>query len=58
MLFLSVEDEEEVIDAVLFPTVYQKYPNIKKNDILELACKVEKRFDKYQLVVNDIKNMI
>ena len=58
MLFLTVEDEEDIIDAVLFPSVYQKYPNIKKNDILELTCKVEKRFDKYQLVVNDIKNMI
>jgi RecJ-like exonuclease len=58
MVFLTVEDEEQVIDAILFPDTYKKYPDIKVSDVLELTCKVEKRFDKYQLIVNEIKNMI
>ena len=58
MVFLTVEDEEVVIDAILFPETYKKYPNIKVSDVIELTCRVEKRFDKYQLVVNEIKNMI
>ena len=54
MLFISASDEINSIDVVLFPRVYEKYSKIKKDDILLVNAKVEKRFDKYQLIANEI----
>ena len=55
MLFITGSDETSNVDVVLFPTIYEKYPNIQIGDVLGINAKVEKRFDKYQLVVNTIK---
>ena len=55
MLFISGSDEVNTVDLVLFPTVYEKYNNLEKGMILSVFGKVEKRFDKYQIVVNDVK---
>jgi len=57
MAFLSGSDELMTADIVMFPTIYQKYNNIKHGDILLVKGKVEKRFDKYQIVVNDITRL-
>ena len=54
MLFIGASDEINSIDVVLFPRVYEKYSKIKKDDILLVNAKVEKRFDKYQLIANEI----
>ncbi len=54
MVFITGSDEISSVDVVLFPRVYSKY-NIKKGNILKLKAHVEKRYDKYQLVVNDLK---
>lgn len=54
MCFITGSDEVASIDVVLFPRVYQKYTNIEVGDILKVNAKVEKRFDKLQLVVNQI----
>ena len=55
MCFINVSDELSTVDIVLFPKTYQKYNNIKSGDFLLIKGKVEKRFDKYQIVVSDIK---
>lgn len=55
MLFITGADELTKVDVVLFPTIYTKYNNVKVGDIIEISAKVEKRFDKFQLVVNEIK---
>ena len=57
MLFITGSDEINQVDVVLFPKTYEKYPNIKVGDVLGINAKVEKRFDKYQLVVNTIKHL-
>lgn len=54
MCFITGSDEVESVDVVLFPRVYQKYSHIEVGDILKVNAKVEKRFDKLQLVVNQI----
>ncbi len=56
MAFLTVSDEVATIDAVLFPKIYNEY-KLNKNDILLINAKVEKRFDKYQLIVNNLKKI-
>lgn len=54
MAFISGSDESGQIDLTLFPVVYQKY-QIKKGDILLVRGRVERRLDKYQLVVDKIR---
>ncbi len=57
MLFVTGSDEISNVDIVLFPATYEKYPNIQIGDVLGINARVEKRFDKYQLVVNTIKHL-
>lgn len=55
MCFISGSDELENIDIVLFPDILKNYPNIKIGDILKVRGRVEKRYDKYQVVVKEIE---
>ncbi|MFA5604074.1 MAG: DNA polymerase III subunit alpha [Bacilli bacterium] len=55
MSFITGSDEISTIDIVLFPKVHEKNANIKVGDIIKLSGKVEKRFDKLQIIVNEIE---
>lgn len=55
MCFIEGKDEVSQIDLVLFSNVIEKITNLKENDIILVRGKVEKRFDKYQIVVNNLK---
>ena len=57
MCFISGSDELSTIDIVLFPKTYEKYNNINRGDIIKLNGRVEKRFDKYQIVVNALERL-
>ena len=57
MAFITGSDEVSTIDIVMFPTTYSKYNDINNNDILKINGRVEKRFDKYQIVVNEIEKL-
>lgn len=57
MLFITGSDEISTVDLVLFPAVYQENQDIKVKDVLGITAKVEKRFDKYQLVVSAVKHL-
>ena len=50
MTFLTGSDESAAIDLVLFPKIHEKF-TVSKNDIIKVNAKVEKRFDKYQLIL-------
>ena len=52
MLFITGSDETSTIDIVIFPTLYDEFNNVEKGDVLVINGRVEKRFDKYQVVVN------
>lgn len=56
MCFITGSDESTSIDVIMFPKVYTD--KIKVHDILYLSGRVEKRHDKYQFVVNSIKEII
>ena len=56
MAFINGSDELEDISIVLFPKTYEKY-HISKNDIIYVRGKVEKRFDKYQIIANIIEKI-
>ena len=55
MLFITGSDELGKIDIVLFPKVYERYNSITKDDILLVKGKVEKRFDEFQIIANNIE---
>ena len=55
MAFITGEDEYGEVSLTVFPNVYKRFNNIEIGDIINIFGKVEKRFDKYQVVVNDIK---
>ena len=55
MAFLEISDETGKIDACIFPNRIDYANRIQKGDLLKVFGKVEKRFDKYQIVVNKIE---
>lgn len=57
MVFLTGSDELRNCDIVLFPKTYNKYNNLNIGDIILINGKVERRFDKYQVVANTIEKL-
>ncbi len=55
MCFIKISDELSTIDGVIFPKIYHSIGTLKTGEIVNIQGKVEKRFDKYQLIVNQIK---
>lgn len=54
MLFLTASDELETVDMVVFPKVYEKIETALKGSVVRVKGHVEKRFDKMQVIVNEI----
>ena len=54
MSFISGSDEVSQIELVLFPSD-NKTLSIDQGDVIHIIGKVEKRFDKYQVVVKSIQ---
>src|SRR5574344_201644 len=52
--FVNISDEAASISLVLFNSTYEKYKLLNKGDIINVNGRVEKRFDKYQIIVNKI----
>ena len=55
MCFINAMDEVSNIDLILFPKVYEKNQNINRLDVIHLFGRVEKRFDKVQIIVNKME---
>lgn len=53
--FITGSDEVSSIELVLFNDVYEKYKLVRRGDIILVQGHVQKRFDKYQIVVKLIK---
>ena len=55
MAFLKLSDETGTIDGTLFPNRISYINHIKNGDILKVIGTVQKRLDKYQIVINKIE---
>ena len=55
MAFIYASDEYGMVDLTIFPKVYEKYNDIKVNDIIKFNGIVERRYDKYQVIVNNLE---
>lgn len=54
MAFITASDEFGEIDMVMFPREYEKFYNLSKGEVVLVKAKVEKRINRFQLVINDI----
>lgn len=54
MAFIKLSDEEDNVDLTMFPKIYEKYTSIANGNIILVNAKVERRYEKYQLIVNNI----
>lgn len=57
MAFITGSDEITSIDVILFPNIYKLNNDINNGDILYINAKVERRFDKYQLVCDSVHKL-
>ena len=57
MAFLVCSDETASEDFIIFPNKYNLLNDIKIGDIVKIFGKVEKRYGKYQILVNDIRKV-
>lgn len=57
MSFITASDEISSVDIVMFPKVHEKYSNIEVGDLIKILGKVEKRFDKLQIIVNQLEKL-
>ena len=58
MAFLNCSDETNNMDFIVFPSKFNLIRELKSGDIVEIFGKVERRYDKYQILVNDIKKVL
>ena len=52
--FITLSDEITSIDVVMFNDVYENNKLLNKGNIVSISGRVQRRFDKYQIVVNSI----
>ena len=57
MSFVTGSDETGSMDFTFFPEAWSKYNFIERGDILKVEGKVERRLNKYQIIVNRIRRL-
>ena len=55
MAFITGKDEYGEISLTMFPNEYKTCPKLKNYDIIKITGKVEKRYDTYQVIINNLK---
>lgn len=56
MCFITGSDEITKVDITVFPRIYEKvHDELKEGNIIYIIGKVEKRFDKLQIIVQELK---
>lgn len=54
MAFVLGSDEYGEIDLTIFPNTYKKFNKIGNGNVIEVIGRVERRYDRYQVIVNYI----
>ena len=57
MAFFTGSDETGIADFTVFPTSYDLFKEVRTNELIIVFGEVQRRFDKYQIIVNNIKRM-
>lgn len=54
MCFINASDNTGSVSLTLFPDMYKVINHFKKNEIIKVTGKVEKRYDEYQIICSKI----
>ena len=54
MAFIVGSDEFGEADFTCFPDVYKRFNSIKVGNVVKIFGRVEKRYDKYQVIINNV----
>lgn len=57
MSFITAEDETGTLDFIVFPNKNSLMTKFKKDNLILISGRVEKRIDKYQIVVSNIEKI-
>ena len=57
MAIMSVSDEFDDIDVIVFPNKYTMINDMERNDIALIIGKIEKRMSKYQIILDNIEKI-
>ena len=57
MLFVYGSDNTGSIDITLFPNVYLENKDINKKDVIRVFGRVEKRYDRYQIIADKVSKL-
>jgi len=57
MAFIYGSDPSMTMDYTMFPDIYVQNKNITRGDVLLVRGRVEKRLDKYQIIIQKIKKI-
>ena len=58
MAFITIQDEFQKMDGVLFPTTYNQYFNdIENTNVYLFMVKVEERNNNFQLVIQKVHKL-
>ncbi len=57
MAFISGSDDKATMDFTLFPKIYENNMDLQKGMILKITGTVERRYDKYQIIVKKIERL-
>ena len=57
MRFITGEDETGILDFIIFPNKNNLLTRFKKDDLVLVSGKVEKRIDKYQVIVSNLEKI-
>lgn len=55
MAFITVEDETGRGEAIVFSDEFRFVENLKENNIIKIKARVERRLDKYQLIIQTLE---
>ena len=57
MAFIEASDETNKCSFTVFPNNFKMLTNIKENDLVLINGEAQKRFDKYIIIVNNIRKV-
>ena len=57
MAFVSASDEYNQCSFTMFPRTFNLYKDIKSGDIIKVKGTVEKRYDDYQIIVEELEKL-
>jgi len=55
MAFVDISDEYAKVDLTIFPKLLSKIPPIKVGDILKITGRIEKRYNTFQIIAENIE---